>query len=123
LRNIADVPVVGNIYQGGAHADAFIQSADGLLFENWLWFWSGGSPLSDSARRTIQQRVERTLADSSKCVVLHVPAMPAYQVDDAQKRVLDMLNRYGSKRVLFYEHRPARDTVSVRRQMMQISGG
>ena len=123
LRNLADVPVVGNIYQGGVHADAFVQVADGLLFENWLWFWADGSPLSDSTRRTIQQRVERVLEDKPKCVVLHVPAMPAHQVADAQKRVLDMLDRYGSERVLFYEHNPARGTVSVRRQMMQISGG
>jgi hypothetical protein len=121
LRNILNVPVVGNIYQGGAHANAFIQVADGLLFENWLWFWANGSPLSDSTRRTIQQRVEGALDDPSKFVVLHVPAMPAYQVEYAQKRILDMLDRYGSKRVLFYEHRPASGTVSVRRQMMQIS--
>jgi hypothetical protein len=121
LRNIADVPVVGNIYQGGAHADAFIQVADGLLFENWLWFWADGSPLSDSTRRTIQQRVERVLEDKPKCVVLHVPAMPAHQVADAQKRVLDMLDRYGPERVLFYEHTPARNTVSVRRVMQELA--
>lgn len=120
LRNIADVPVVGNIYQGGAHADAFIQNADGLLFENWLWFWANGSPLSDSTRRTIQQRVERVLADPSKCVVLHVPAMPAHQVAHAQERIGDMLNRYEPKRVLFYEHRPAQGTVSVRRVMQGL---
>jgi hypothetical protein len=123
LRNIADVPVFGNIYQGGAHADAFLRVADGLLFENWLWFWANGSLLADSTRRTIQQRVERALTDSSKFVVLHVPAMQAHQVEYAKERVLEMLERYGAKRVLFYEHRPARGTVSVRRQMMQISGG
>jgi hypothetical protein len=122
LRNIADVPVVGNIYQGGVHADAFLKVADGLLYENWLWFWANGSLLAESTCRTIQQRVERTLADPSKLVVLHVPAMPAHQVEYAKERILDMLNRYGAKRVLFYEHRPARATVSVRRQMMQISG-
>jgi hypothetical protein len=120
LRNILDVPVVGNIYQGGAHADAFLRVADGLLFENWLWFWANGSPLSDSTRRAIQQRVERALGDPSKFVVLHVPAVPAHQVEFAQKRILEMLQRYDSKRVLFYEYRPAEKTVSVRRLMQGI---
>jgi len=121
LRNIANVPVLGNVYQGGVHSDAFLEIADGVIFENWLWFWADGSPLSDSTRRTIQQRVERVLADPSKCVVLHVPAMPAHQVADAQKRVLDMLDRYGSERVLFYEHRPASGRVSVRRVMQGLA--
>jgi hypothetical protein len=120
LHNIAEVPIVGNIYQGGAHADAFLQVADGLLFENWLWFWANGSPLSDSTRRTIQQRVESVLAIPSKFVVLHVPAMPAEHVSYAIEQINQKLWRYGSERVLFYEHRPASGTVSVRRQMMQM---
>jgi hypothetical protein len=42
-------------------------------------------------------------------------------VAHAQERILDMLGRYDSKRVLFYEHRPARDTVSVRRVMQGLA--
>jgi hypothetical protein len=126
LRNLANVPVLGNVYQGGVHSDAFLEIADGVIFENWLWFWADGSPLSDSTRRTIQQRVERVLADPSKCVVLHVPCMPANQVAYAQvayaqERILDMLDRYGPERVLFYEHTPARNTVSVRRVMQGLA--
>jgi hypothetical protein len=120
LRNIHDVPLVGNIYQGGAHADAFLRVGDGLLFENWLWFWANGSPLRDSTRRAIQQRVERALEDPSKFVVLHVPAVPAYEVEFAKGRICDMLGRYNSKRVLFYEYRPAENTVSVRRLMQGL---
>jgi hypothetical protein len=120
LRNIHDVPLVGNIYQGGAHADAFLRVGDGLLFENWLWFWANGSPLRDSTRRAIQQRVERALEDPSKFVVLHVPAVPAYEVEFAKGRIRDMLGRYDSKRVLFYEYRPAENTVSVRRLMQGL---
>jgi hypothetical protein len=121
LLNIAEVPLVGNIYQGGAHADAFLQVADGLLFENWLWFWANGSLLSSNTIARIESAIARALSNPSKFVVLHVPAMPAQQVAHAQERILDMLGRYSSKRVLFYEHRPARDTVSVRRVMQSLS--
>ncbi len=118
LRNICDVPVFGNVYQGGAHADAFLEVADGLLFENWRWFWANGQPLAASTVARIEQSIAKALENPAKFVVLHVPAMPSAQVANAIDRIREKLERYGAERVLFYEHRPASGTVSVRRQMM-----
>jgi len=119
LRGIADVPVLGNIYQGGAHADAFLEIADGLLFENWRWFWSSGQPLPASTIARIEDAIARALEDKRKFVVLHVPAMPQAQVANALDRIREKLERYGTERVLFYEHRPASGTTSVRRYIVQ----
>jgi hypothetical protein len=123
LRGIHDVPVFGNVYQGGTHADAFLEVADGLLFENWRWFWASGTPLSSTTITQIETAIARALSNPAKFVVLHVPAMPKPQVDDALDQIREKLERYGAERVLFYEHRPASGTVSVRRQIMQISAG
>ena len=120
LRSIADVPVVGNVYQGGAHADAFLEVADGLLFENWRWFWSSGMPLSSNTIAAIEAAIARALDDKSKFVVLHVPAMPQAQVASALDQIREKLERYGAQRVLFYEHRPASGTISVRRHIFQM---
>ena len=117
LRNIKDVPVFGNIYQGGAHADAFLEVADGLLFENWRWFWASGTSLAASTIARIEEAIENALADKRKFVVLHVPAMPAAQVANAVEQIREKLERYGTERVLLYEHRPASGTVSVRRTL------
>jgi hypothetical protein len=122
LRNIADVPVFGNIYQGGAHADAFLDVADGLLFENWRWFWVDGSPLSSSVIARIEAAIARALSNPVKFVVLHVPAMPQAQVASAVDQIREKLERYGADRVLFCEDRPARDTVSVRRHILETGG-
>jgi len=119
LRNICDVPVFGNGYQGGTHADAFLEIADGLLFENWRWFWSSGQPLSASTIARIEAAIARALDDKPKFVVLHVPAMSNAQVVDALDQIREKLERYGAERVLFYEHRPASGTVSVRRYILQ----
>jgi hypothetical protein len=120
LRNIADVPVLGNVYQGGAHADAFVEIADGAIYENWRWFWSNGQPLPASTIARIEQSITKTLENPAKCVVLHVPAMPQAQVAGALDQIREKLERYGTERVLFYEYRGASGTTSVRRQMMQI---
>jgi hypothetical protein len=122
LRGIADVPVLGNVYQGGAHADAFVEIADGAIYENWRWFWSGGQPLPASTIARIEQSIAKTLENPEKCVVLHVPAMPAAQVAGALDQIREKLERYGAERVLFYEHRPASGTVSVRRRLMETGG-
>ena len=119
LRSIADVPVFGNIYQGGGHADAFLEVADGLLFENWRWFWASGTPLTGSTIARVEAAIARALEDKRKFVVLHVPAMPQAQVAGALDRIREKLERYGAQRVLFYEHRPASGTTSVRRHIFQ----
>ena len=119
LRNIADVPVLGNVYQGGAHADAFLEIADGAIYENWRWFWSSGGSLPASTIARIEQSIAKTLENPAKCVVLHVPAMPNAQVANALDQIREKLERYGAQRVLFYEHRPASGTVSVRRHIFQ----
>jgi len=119
LRGIADVPVFGNIYQGGAHADAFLEVADGLLFENWRWFWSSGQPLPASTIARVEAAVARALEDNSKFVVLHVPAMPNAHVASALDQIREKLERYTAERVLLYEHRPASGTTSVRRHIFQ----
>jgi hypothetical protein len=120
LRGIRDVPVFGNVYQGGAHADAFLEVADGLLFENWRWFWSSGQPLPASTIVRIEDAVKRALDDKSKFVVLHVPAMPHAQVAGALDQIREKLERYGTQRVMFYEHRPASGTTSVCRHIFQM---
>jgi len=119
LRAIRDVPVFGNIYQGGAHADAFLEVGDGLLFENWRWFWASGTKLAAGTVASIEKAVAKALEKKDKFVVLHVPAMPAAQVADATERIREKLERYNAERVLFYEHRPASDTVSVRKHTLQ----
>jgi len=119
LRSIADVPVVGNVYQGGAHADAFLEIADGAIYENWRWFWSSGGSLPASTIARIEQSVAKTLENPAKCVILHVPAMPNAQVANALDQIREKLERYGAQRVLFYEYRPASGTVSVRRYVFQ----
>jgi len=119
LRNIADVPVLGNVYQGGAHADAFLEIADGAIYENWRWFWSSGGSLPASTIARIEQSIAKTLENPAKCVVLHVPAMPNAQVANALDQIREKLERYGAQRVLFYEHRPASGTTSVRRHIFQ----
>ena len=120
LRSIADVPVLGNVYQGGVHADAFLEIADGAIYENWRWFWSSGQLLPASTIAQIEQSVKKTLEDPEKCVVLHVPAMSNTQVASALDQIREKLERYGAQRVLFYEHRPASGTVSVRRHIFQM---
>jgi len=119
LRSIADVPVFGNVYQGGAHAEVFLEVADGLLFENWRWFWSSGMPLSSNTIAAIEAAIARALEDKSKFVVLHVPAMPKAQIASALDQIHEKLERYGTERVLFYEYRPASGTTSVRRHIFQ----
>ena len=120
LRMIADVPVLGNVYQGGAHADAFLEIADGAIYENWRWFWSSGQPLPASTIARVEQSIMKTLENPAKCAVLHVPAMPAAQVSQAIDQIIQKLERYGNVRVMFYEYRPASGTVSVRRQMLRL---
>ena len=119
LRGIADVPVLGNVYQGGAHADAFLEIADGAIYENWRWFWSSGQLLPASTIARVEQSIMKSLENSEKCVVLHVPAMPSTQVANALDQIQEKLERYGTERVLFYEHRPASGTISVRRYILQ----
>jgi hypothetical protein len=122
LRNLADVPVLGNVYEGGVHADAFVEIADGAIYENWRWFWANGQPLSASTIARIERSIMKTLENPAKCVVLHVPAMPQAQIADALSQIREKLERYGAERVLFYEHRPASGTVSVRRYILETGG-
>jgi len=120
LRSIADVPVLGNVYQGGAHAEVFLEVADGAIYENWRWFWSSGQSLPAATIARVEQSIAKTLENPAKCVVLHVPAMPNAQIASALDQIREKLERYGAQRVLFYEYRPTSGTVSVRRYIFQM---
>jgi len=119
LRGIKDVPVFGNIYQGGEHADFFLEIVDGLLFENWRWFWANGAPLTPDRIQLIEENIQRALSHPKKFVVLQVPSMPSKQIPDAVKQIRIKLKLYGADRVLFCEYRPAEGTESVRKWILK----
>ncbi len=82
LKNLRDVPVIGNVYQGGEFLSLWNSIADGAYFENWLWHWSNGARLSGSVRDRIQSQVQATL-QAGKRGVLNVPYLPPSEVEFA----------------------------------------
>lgn len=100
LRNVHDVPVVGNIYNGGSWLSRFLSVADGAFFENSYWFWYSGTTLRPLTQRNQFLSTVDVVRDAGRSVFVGVPYLDKYQVIYFR----DMVSQLG-KDVVYLEYR------------------
>ncbi len=104
LRQIHDVPVIGNVYQGGVWLGDFLKVADGAFFEDWQWHWTNGAVLLDErTRQSIARNIALTL-EKRKHLWLNVPFLTDPMTAHFRREARAILEKARQVPVMFGEH-------------------